>query len=344
MKGEKLHNRIRIFSHLIFWGAWVFSFSLLQSIGSDSGGFSSWLMYYLITLPIFIAHTYLIAYWLIPSYFYKNKFAIFGIWICILLIVFSVTELVVSNEIVTRYFFTGSQPGSGYLRINNILISGLGNHYIILVFFAIKTVKVWVRAKNQKDELAQQNLETENEIFKYRLQPRLILFLIGQLENTNNTQPSQTSAMIEKIADYIHHLFSGANSELIPLNKEARLISRFLEIEEMAIGSRLKTSFDLAGNPAIKLIPPLLVFPFLSSYFKTVENYPYDFECSVLIKVEKKYLLFSLTLWSEENFRVNDDGNTLSAKKRLEYNFSGKYRIIENIETNFKEISIEIFK
>jgi two-component system, LytTR family, sensor kinase len=329
--------------HCLFWLAWIVIFTIIQSLGKGYHELFVWSMYYLITLPIFITHTYLIVYWLIPNYFLKRKFLLFAAYIFLLLVIFSIIELVVSNELVFKIFDHQKVFNTGYLNLPNILISGLGNHYIILVFVAIKVVKSWFETKNKKDELAQQNLETELEIFKYQLQPQFILSLINELGGMAEAKSKKVPEMIVKISDFINRLLFEAKAELIQLDTEIKLIREFIAIQELAIGKRLKANMIVNGIITGRVVPPLLIFPFLNKACYVVNKYNQDFECNIIVKVEKKYILFSFTLWSEKEFKMDGDINVELTRKRLILNYENKHRIIENEDANFREISIEIF-
>jgi two-component system LytT family sensor kinase len=91
------------------------------------------------------------------------------------------------------------------------------------------------------------------------------------------------------------------------------------------------------------VVPPLLLIPFINSAIKLVYECNNSFESTVIIKAEKKYLLFTFTFWSENEFRLSDQENIEITKKRLNYSYPGKYRLIENIDENFREVSLEIF-
>jgi len=210
-------NPVIFVLHCLFWLSWIIGFTVIQSLGKGMHECFVWLMYYLITLPVFIAHTYLIAYWLVPHYFLKRRYILFGSWLMLFLVVFSVVELIVSNEFVFRIFDPSKCFARGYLNTGNILISGLGNHYIILVFLAFKAVKSWHEAKNRKEELETQNLETELEIFRYQLQPQLILSIIIELEQLSEVKSVKVPEMIVRISDFINQLLAETKAELIQL-------------------------------------------------------------------------------------------------------------------------------
>lgn len=329
--------------HTLFWVIWVIIFSLIQSIGSDFDEWILWLWYYVITLPIFIVHTYLIAYWLIPKVFFKNRYWLFGLAIFILLILFSVIELIVSNELVFKVFDVNKVFNSGYLNIKNIVISGIGNHYIILVFLAIKAGRSWYSAQNRKEELLNSKTETDLEIYRYQLQPKLILTLMEELEILSEINHEKTPEMIVKISNFLNRFLYEGIEELIPLELEVQLIQEFLDIHKHALSNWLTNNFVVNGMLKSFVVPPLLLLPYINSAIKIVYECNNLYESTVIIKAEKKYLLFTFTFWSEKGFSLTDNENIEITKKRLKFNYPGKHRLIENIDENFREVSLEIY-
>jgi sensor histidine kinase YesM len=328
----------------LFWSTWVFSFTLIQGMGTKMHPYFVWFMYYLITLPIFIAHTYIIAYWVLPQTFFKERYFLSVLALIVLLIVFSVIELIVSNELVFKLFAHEKVFEPGYLNIKNIVISGIGNHYIIFAFLAIKVGRSWYQAKNRKDKLLQLNVETELEIYRYQLQPQLIYTLMDELEKIAKSEGEKAPEMIIKISAFLNRFLYESKEELIPLQLEVQLLQEFLEIHKVAKSKQLTSNLISNGNLKSYVVPPMLLLPFINNSFKIMYECNETFESNVIIKAEKKYLLFSFTFWSEKEYRIQSNQNSEITSKRLNNKFPGKYRLIENIDENFREISIEIFK
>ena len=342
LAGKHIANR-EIFLHVLFWLTWVISFTLIQSLGRGAGEFFVWLMYYFITLPVFIAHTYLIAYWLIPITFYKGRFLLLIVGIFVLLLVFSVLELVVSNELIFKSFDPSKVFEPGYLNIQNIIISGIGNHYIILVFLAIKVGRAWFRSQMRKDEIQQINLEAELEIYRYQLQPKIMLYLMEELGYVTRNNPEKSPEMIIRISGFLNLLLNESRAELIPLSEEVELVKSFIGIHTLALGNRFKNNFIESGNLKSYVVPPLLMLSVINNAVKIAYRCNISFESAVIIKAEKKYLLLTFTLWSEDEFRIETLDAIEITRKRLDLRFPGKYRLIDEEDENFREISLEIF-
>lgn len=336
-------DRNEVILHSFFWVMWIVLFTLIQSIGSSFDDWVLWFLYYVITLPIFIVHTYLIAYLLLPRLFLKGRFRLFIVAVILLLIVFSVIELIVSNELVFKIFDESKAFDSGYLNLKNIIISGVGNHYIILVFLAIKVGRSWYNSQNKNEQLLLTKTETDLEIYRYQLQPKLILTLMEELEILSEIEHEKTPEMIVKISNFLNQFLYETKEELIPLELEVKLIQEFLAIHKQALSGWLTSNFVVNGMLKSFVVPPLLLLPYINSAIKLVYECNNLYESTVLIKAEKKYLLFTFTFWSEKAFSLIDNESIEITKKRLKFNYPGKYRLIENIDENFREVSLEIF-
>lgn len=288
-------------------------------------------------------HTYLIAYWLLPNTFFKGKYWQVFVGIFVFLVVFSIAELVVSNEIVFKIFDQKKLFAPGYLNVENIIISGIGNHYIILIFLAILVGRSWYTAKNKKEELLQLKMETELEIYRYQLQPKLILSLVEEMELITKKSPEKVPDLIVKISIFLNRFLFEGKEDLIPLQLDVKLLEEFVEIHKHALGDRLTSNFIVNGKLQSHVVPPLLLLPFINSAIKTAYLCNKSFESTVIIKAEKKYLLFTFSFWSEEEFKVTEIESVEITKNRLKYGLQGKHRLIENIDENFIEYSLEIF-
>ena len=336
-------DKREVILHTIFWIMWILSFTAIQSVGNGINQWIMWLMYYILTLPVFIVHTYIIAYWLLPKMIFKEQYWLFIAGVLLLLILFSIIELIISNELIFKIHDTNKAFSPGYLNLKNIIISGIGNHYIILVFLAIKVGRSWYSVQNQKEELLQTKMETDLEIYHYQLQPKLILTLMEELEKLTENRPEKAPEMIVKISNFLNRFLYEGKEELLPLQLETKLIEEFLDIHKHALEGRLTSNFIVNGLLKSFVVPPLLLLPYINSAIKLVYECNNLFESTVIIKAEKKYLLFSFTFWSEKEFRLLDNENIEITKKRLKYSYPGKHRLIENVDENFREVSLEIF-
>jgi LytS/YehU family sensor histidine kinase len=64
------------------------------------------------------------------------------------------------------------------------------------------------------------------------------------------------------------YLVSECNNNFIPLEKEIKLISDYVELQRIRYGDRLYFEMNITGDMNSVLIPPLVFFPLVENCFK----------------------------------------------------------------------------
>lgn len=334
----------RIFKHALFWFIWIAGFTVIQSFGYNRGIYFAWLVYYLVTLPLFVAHTYFISYWLIPKYFFSHRYFIFSVWILILLLLFSVGELVVSNEFVWRQVKPEYIQAGNYLNGANILINGLGNEYIVIVFLSVKVVRYWNSKMSEKTELFNQKLSTEIELLHFQSYPRFVLSVMNRLENLAKEQSPQTSEMIIRLANLMNHMITVRDTEKIKLRKEVEMIRSYIEIHRISFPDGFEVNLLVSDKLNTILIPPFLFFQLVEEGFMVLNDQPQKTDFTILIKAESNYLLFSMTIWETDVLCKSYNPAVIeSCRKYLNYFYPDNHKFMSKLELNFVELTIEIY-
>jgi two-component system, LytTR family, sensor kinase len=331
------------FLHLVFWTSWVVLFSLLQSYGQGSVSLFLWSMYYLITLPVFVLHTYLLAYWLVPKTFLMQRYGLFAAGTLVMLVVFSIVELVVSNELVFKLFSPGKAFGPGYLNLKNIIISGIGNHYIILVFMAIKVGKAWYSASNMEKKEQLRNLETGLEIYHYQLHPRIMLHLMEVLGYSIRQNSLKTPDIIIQISGFLNRFLKEIPGEGIHLTEEIKLIQSFLKIHAEALGGKLKSNFTISGNFDSFIVPSFLFLPLIDSALQSSKRCNKIPECAVFMKAEENSFQFFMELWSDKKIECLPDNDRAMMHQQIQRYFPGNFSIQEKKDTNYWQLQVDVF-
>jgi len=247
--GVEINLSKRVWRHVIFWTAWVLGFTFIQSFGKPYPYYFGWFSYYMLTLPIFMAHTYLVAYVLIPKFLTNRLWPVFVLSFFGLLYGFSILELFLSNEFIFRWYPTGTLLLDNYLRPGNVIISGLGNLYIVLVFLATRTIRNWYLASNQKKMLEQEKLHRQIEDTISRVQPRMLLYAIDQIEQmVERGDPDVTVAIAltsELLSDIMMY-----HREAHPLfTTEVEMVKKLLALVSLFRKDPPEVDIFLSGDP-----------------------------------------------------------------------------------------------
>lgn len=337
-------DKQRIVKHSIFWFIWIGSFTVLQSFGYGIDDYWAWLVYYVLTLPLFMAHTYAIAYWLVPKYFFENRFLAFSVSIIIFLILASIGELIISNELVWKLVKPENIQQGNYLNVPNIMINGLGNEYIIIVFLSVKVVRFWNSKIGEKTELLNRKMSTEIELLRYQSYPMFVLNVMDRLEHLALVRSQQTSDMIIRLSNLMSHMTTIRNKDKILLHKEIEMIQSYIDIQRMSFPKSFDVNLLVTGELNNFQVPPFLFFQLVEEGFSVMDDYPEESDFTILINAETNYLLFSLTLWNPNLFNKQFSPSVLeNCQKYMSYFYPENHKVISNFEINFVELTIEIY-
>ncbi|MCK4990377.1 MAG: hypothetical protein KAS29_07815 [Bacteroidales bacterium] len=261
----------RSLRHLVFWLAWVVGFTFIKSFGESMEVYLGWFSYYLITLPIFIAHTYLVAYVLVPNFLNKRLVPIFIILFLLLFYGLSVLELILSNEFIYRWYQTRTEPADNYLAPANVIMSGLGNLYIVLVFLAARTIKEWYYANTRSKELQHFELQQQMENAITKVQPPMLLYAIDHIDRmVAESSPDVTKAialtseLLNEVMIYHeedHKLFSG----------EMELVRKLVALVSLIRKCKPDVEFFVSGDPGQIKMPPMILFTIVDMILRKFE-------------------------------------------------------------------------
>lgn len=334
----------RILNHTLFWCSWIGGFTVIQSFGYGISDYWAWLVYYLVTLPLFVAHAYVIAYWLVPKYFFRNRYLIFAFWIVALLVVASLGELIISNGLVWKLVKPENIQQGNYLNWQNVLINGLGNEYIIIVFLSVKVVHFWTLKVEEKSVLVNRKLATEIELLQYQSYPRSVLNVMDRLEKMAKEGSPQTPEMIIRLSNLMSSMIATRRSDKILLDKEIEMIRSYIEIQRMKLINSLPVNLLVKGELNSLKIPPFLFFQMVEEGFVILEPNQENSDYTILIKAEPNYLLFSMTIWNPEELKTKFNPTVLeNCRKYLSFFYHENHKVMSNFEINFVEITIEIY-
>lgn len=251
--------RTRFGRHLLFWISWVLGFTFIKSLGGSFHTYISWFVYYLTTLPIFMAHTYLLVYWVFKKFRNGTKLFIAFLLFLIFLYAFSFLELLLTESFLASIFPDVFSQQHSYQDPATVIISSIGNLYIILVFIAAKLIREWYIASEQKQELLQQQLLAERAEVNYALQPGMLLFCLEQIEFLAKRGSKKISSLISDLSEILNLVMQLSMHDKIPLADEIDLIKKMQKIYRDLELHSTKLTF-LNDNIADRTIPRLMLF------------------------------------------------------------------------------------
>jgi len=264
----------RSLRHLVFWLIWVVGFTFIKSFGESMEVYMGWFSYYMITLPIFIAHTYLVAYFLVPYFLNKRLFPLFIIMFLLLFYGFSVLELLLSNEFIYQWYQTGTELGEDYLAPANVVMSGLGNLYIVLVFLAARTIRQWYYADTRSKELQHTELQQQMENAITRVQPHMLLYAIDQIDRMVTESSPDVTKAIALTSELLNEVMIYHEEQNKLFSGEIELVRKLVALVSLLRESKPDVEYFVSGDPGLIQMPPMILFTIVDMIFRKFEGDP----------------------------------------------------------------------
>jgi hypothetical protein len=149
------------------------------------------------------------------------------------------------------------------LNTGNIVISGIGNLYIILVFAAAKLIREWYVTDNHKQDLVKRNLYLKRADANASVQPGMLLFSIEKIEEMELAKSEHVPAAIALLSEILNAVMQAQKRKVQRVDEEARIVKRMLKLYAMLLdtvapGLRIEgEDLSMKSLPAFILFSPL---------------------------------------------------------------------------------------
>jgi len=266
-------GRFRLGRHALFWlVCWIFMGFIygFMSITEKQGTYIL-LSYFeaVLFMPQHMILSYGIIYFILPRYIIREKYwpgitAILGL---ILLAAF-MSPLTV-KFIITPMRLSMGIPPKPWDGIFYSLMAGLRGSMTVAGFaVAIKLVKMWYLKKVDNERLEKVKLRAELELLKGQLHPHFMFNTLNSIYSLALKKSDYTSEAILRLSNLMRFMLTECNNSTIELIKEVEVLNNYIELEKTRFGRRLDITINITGELQNRIIPPLLLMPFLENSFK----------------------------------------------------------------------------
>lgn len=97
-----------------------------------------------------------------------------------------------------------------------------------------------------------------------RIRPHFLFNSLNAVLGVIRADPRRAETALEELAELFRALMQD-NRELVPLSDEIALARKYLEIEHLRLGERLRVKWDVSDCPPDILAPPLLLQPLIEN-------------------------------------------------------------------------------
>ncbi len=247
--------RYRIWWHVLFWVVWYFFYILTYSAGVIE---RVQFIYNLGLLPVRMAYTYLLIYWILPNFLLKKRHFLFAVLLVIHGVLFGFTIWIVLNIVSGRPYF---EP---IPFIRPLVL----NYQIPATAATIYMFKRWYLIREYSLSLQKEKIESELNFLKSQIHPHFLFNTLNNLYALTLQKSDRAPDMVLRLSSLLEYsLYSGKENE-VELREEMTQIRGYIDLEKLRFGDRLKISVEMNENMDGLTIAPVLLLPFVENSFK----------------------------------------------------------------------------
>lgn len=275
--------------------------------------------------------SYVNMYVWVPRYLFKNKYAIYGLWIFAYIIYWSF-----AHRLAAHFFKPDLLPN----QEDNINFLSL-TFVVIVLSIASASVKLfqqWIKNVQLINELEKSKITSELEQLKNQINPH---FLFNMLNNANvltKKDPEKASQVLMKLSDLLRYQLYDSARDKVLLTSDIHFLEDFLNLEKVR-----RDNFDFViskeGNLSGIQVPPLLFISFVENAVKHNNDSSKSSYINIYFTVFNDELFFKCENSKPEKKAVNSESRGLglaNIKRRLELLFPNSHDLkIEGSQNKF---------
>lgn len=260
------------FQHLTFWllvtTLTTFRFSIKDEPFLITHAFGYNLCYILSE----IALSYLLIYVLIPYFFLKKRYFLFGVITFAAVYFFGFLTRWMVVQVAEGYFRTKPFEQESTWEIMTDLYQlfmryGFSVLYVVGLFLSFYYLSAYIKERERTLQLRSEKSKTELEHLKAQLNPHFLFNTLNNIYALAVAQSPQTPNAIGKLADILDFTLYKCGPDLIPISQELLLVQNYLDLEKLRYDDRLTVDFKQSLNQD-NLIPPLILLTLVENAFK----------------------------------------------------------------------------
>lgn len=251
--------------HVIFWMLyyvfWIFAYRHLYPLRG--------LMVVTLAYGLFNALSfYTIAYWIIPRFLNRGRYALFFLW-GLAVVLFCAFDLAVALYLIFQTIIQATVP-TPFSAMFMIALISTGTMTGILT--AGKMILEKIRADRQQNKKEKQRLEAELQFLRAQVNPHFLFNAINSVYFLIYKNPTLAAETLIKLSDLLRFQLYDCSDELIPVEKELEYVQNFIALEKLRKGDQVKVQYTTTGTLGGFRLAPFMLIPFLENAFKFVSS------------------------------------------------------------------------
>ncbi len=264
------YQKLRLLIHLFFWILVLAFYTLL--FGHENRDYPGSFKFVIILLPITMATTYFLNYFLVPRFLLTKKyfrFFLYFLYTIIISITLELNAVIFSLINISKYGMDQMSPASF-----NIFYLIAANYLVVFLAVSIKLLNHWYQVQNENLLLEKEGMEielklkeAELKLLKAQIHPHFLFNTLNNLYGLALSGSEKTPDTVLKISSLLDFMLYRSTQPRVKLQEEIAYIKDYIELEKLRY-HRINIEWKEYGGLDDHYIAPMLLQPFIENAFK----------------------------------------------------------------------------
>ena len=141
---------------------------------------------------------------------------------------------------------------------------------LILIFVSIYTSLLSKLKKRRISELQLKEGKTKAELksLQEKINPHFLFNSLNSLSVLVHKNSKEAESMLQDLSSLLRYTLNSARKKIVSVNDELLVVSKYLQIEKIRFGDRLKYEIECENSVKVFHIPPLIIQPLVENSIK----------------------------------------------------------------------------
>ena len=227
------------------------------------------------------------------------------------------------------------------LVIRDIMIPA----FIIDSGTAFRFLKDWFNDQKQKEILQKQNLQTQLDLLKARINPHFLFNTINNIDVLIKKDPALASNYLYKLSDTLRYVLYETQDDEIPLKKEVDHMEKFIDLQKIRTRNKEYVNFTRTGSITDQKIAPMIFMTFVENAVKYTLNKKIKHAIDINLDVSDDRVLFKCRNYLGDGVAIDSNGNGLGLeliRQRLDLIYNAGYDLFTQKKEGWFIIELKI--
>jgi hypothetical protein len=332
-------TKYRILSHVLFWVC-VFGLFLFTTV-IKGGNLESTIVLNLALLPIDMGGAYFTIYFLIPRYLFTRKYHIFFPAFLLFTLAYGILVVSPAEYLILTTYYGDDKWGSAWNFMPGRLLWTL----VILLMInglaaSAKITKHWLMSQRRQHEIEKEKIQVELKLreaelryLKAQIHPHFLFNTLNNLYGLTLQKSDLAPEVVVKLSEMLDFMFHEGNHQLIPLEREVKLLKNYIGLEKIRHDDHLHVELDIQKSLEGWQIAPFTLLTFVENAFKHGTGHQsLKSDIRLRLRLQNNKLFYTVENTFEDaipetNGRVKEGLGLENLRKRLALQYNGNFEL-----------------